>query len=176
MTGPDRRRINQQQLSWGLVPFSGISLGGTVHSGLPRPTPSDFRVSHPLAGFLPPKPSGPISCRYRSWGFPSGPFPLAEPSNPFGIGDLHDVRLNRTPQASSKRTGSALAFKALLSTRIRHLRRGGEPSRKAGALLVFRPLRVSPSLRPIAYAKDPLMRLASNPGPKSQEADCASGF
>jgi hypothetical protein len=54
---------HRQQLSWGLVPFSACSNGGPVRSGLPHPTPSDFRVLHPLAGFLPPKPSSLVSCR-----------------------------------------------------------------------------------------------------------------
>jgi hypothetical protein len=79
LTGPDCRRTSQQQLSWGSRPFSDISSGGPVTSGLPRPTPSDFRVSHPLVGLRPPEPSGLVSCRYRSWGSPSGLFPLTEP-------------------------------------------------------------------------------------------------
>jgi hypothetical protein len=87
----DCHRTSQQQLSWGLVPFSDVSSGGPVNSGLPRPTPSGSRVSRPLAGFRPPEPSGPVSCRYRSWGFPSGPLPPAEPSIPLGTGDLRDV-------------------------------------------------------------------------------------
>jgi len=46
-----------------LVPFSACSRGSPVTSGLPHPTPSDFRVSHPLAGLRLPRLSGPISCR-----------------------------------------------------------------------------------------------------------------
>jgi len=62
-TGPDHHRTSRWSLSWGLVPFSACSSGSPVHSGLPHPTPSDSRVSHPLAGFLLPKPPGLVSCR-----------------------------------------------------------------------------------------------------------------
>jgi len=61
----------------GFVPFSDIRTGGPLLSGLPHPTPSAFRVSHPLDGFLPPVPLDLVSCRYRSGVLPSGPFPLA---------------------------------------------------------------------------------------------------
>jgi hypothetical protein len=62
-TGPNHHRTSRWSLSWGLVPFSACSSGSPVHSGLPHPTPSDSRVSHPLAGFLLPKPPGLVSCR-----------------------------------------------------------------------------------------------------------------
>jgi len=62
-TGPDHHRTCRWSLSWGLVPYSACSLGSPAHSGLPHPTPSGFRVSHPLAVFLLPKPSGLVSCR-----------------------------------------------------------------------------------------------------------------
>jgi hypothetical protein len=62
-TGPDHHRTSRWSLSWGLVPFSACNSGSPVHSGLPHPTPSDFRVFHPLVGFLLPKPSGLVSCR-----------------------------------------------------------------------------------------------------------------
>jgi hypothetical protein len=41
-------------------------VGSPLGSGLPRPIRSASRVSHPLDGLLLPKPSGPISCRWRS--------------------------------------------------------------------------------------------------------------
>jgi hypothetical protein len=100
LTGPNCHRTSQQQLSWGLLPFSDISSGGPVHSGLPRPTPSDSRVSHPLAGLRPPEPSGLVSCRYRSWGSPSGPFPLAEPS--FLSKPVTFLTLNKNRSTSSE--------------------------------------------------------------------------
>jgi len=71
---------NRQPLSWGFVPYSVSGSRSPVTSGLPHPTSSDFRVSHPLAGLRLPEPSGLVSCRLRSWGSPSGLLPLAEPS------------------------------------------------------------------------------------------------
>ena len=62
-TATVRHRTSQWQLSWGLVPFSVSSRGSPVTSGLPHPTPSDFRVSHPLAGLRLPRPPGLVSCR-----------------------------------------------------------------------------------------------------------------
>ena len=100
LTGPDCHRTSQQQLSWGSFPFSDISTGSPVHSGLPRPTPSDFRVSHPLAGLRLPEPSDLVSCRYRSWGSPTGPIPLAKPL--FLSKPVTFVALNRTGSTSSK--------------------------------------------------------------------------
>ena len=63
----------------------------------------------------------------------------------------------RTSGEPKMRDGGSVAFRALLSARIRHLPVRGEPHRKAAALLVFRPLRNSPSQRLGAYATDPLM-------------------
>ena len=177
MTGPDCHRTSQQQLSWGSLPFSDISSGGPVHSGLPRPTPSDSRVSHPLAGLRPPKPSGLVSCRYRSWGSPTGPFPLAEPS--FLSKPVTFVTLNRTQSTSSEleELEPILDFKALLTARIRHPSKRGEPLRKAAALLAFGPLRESPSRRPDARAPDPLMSFTSPLAPESVRKHAAlQGF
>jgi hypothetical protein len=62
----------------------------------------------------------------------------------------------RTPSEPEMRDGGSVAFRALLSARIRHLPVRGEPHRKAAALLVLRPLRSSPSPRLGAGATDPL--------------------
>lgn len=80
-----------------------------------------FRFSQPLGAFFRFEPAGHISCRIRSWGFPSGlctPLaavrclqrrcPLAVPSPP--------VRSNRTRRCE---TDGDCAFRALLRERIR---------------------------------------------------------
>jgi len=72
---PDPTAVLRRPLFPGSVPSSDISSGGPVLSGLPHPTPSAFRVSHPPDGFLPPEPSGLVSCRCHSWGFPLRAFP-----------------------------------------------------------------------------------------------------
>jgi hypothetical protein len=75
------------------------------------------------------------------------------------------VALATARRASSEpetRENGSVAFRALLSARIRHLPMRGEPHRKAAALLVFGPRRSSPSWRPGACATDPLMSFAAS--------------
>jgi hypothetical protein len=57
-------------LSWGFFPFSAWSFENPLTSGLPHPIRSPFRVFLPLRGFLLSKPSGLVSCRWRSWDSP----------------------------------------------------------------------------------------------------------
>lgn len=64
-------------------PYSACSYEDPVHSGLPDPTPSDSRESHPLAGLRPSQPSSLISCWIRSWGRPSRLFPPPRAPIPF---------------------------------------------------------------------------------------------
>jgi hypothetical protein len=84
-----------------------------------------------------------------------------EPSDP------RDVAQAVAPQASSKRSGPIPAYRALLSARIRHPPKRGEPLRRTAALLVFRPLRESPSQQPDARAPDPLRSFTSALMPES---------
>jgi len=72
-------------------PFSTCGRRSPALSGLPHPTPSVFRDSHPPDGFLLLRPSGLISYRYALGVFPSGPFPFLEPSVPLGTGPLRGV-------------------------------------------------------------------------------------
>ena len=108
----------------GFGPLQRLSSGSPVISDLPHPTPSGSRVSHPLAVLRLPEPSGPVSCRWRSWGSPSGPFPLAEPwllSEPVTFLALAPER--RPSEKLLRHAHRSVAFKALLPARIRHFRR-----------------------------------------------------
>jgi len=101
--------------------------------------------------------------------FPPGLFPLTEPLSPFGNSDLPGVgaRLSRSdglPRRAS--LTESVAFKALLSARIRHLRKWGEPlAARPLPSWSFRPLGGSPLRRPDACAPDPLMSFAIVPDP-----------
>ena len=133
---------------------------------MPRPTPSGFRVSRPLAVLLLPEPSGLVSCRCRSRVSPSGPFPLTEPLLPLGNSDLRGVGHGENNLQANSKIGLTvrLAFKALLSVRIRHLQRWGEPySERPLPSWVSWPLGVSPLQQPAAYATDPLMSFTIGP-------------
>jgi len=66
----------------GLRPSSDINSGSPVNSGLPHPTPSAFRVSHPLDGLLPPEPAGFVSRQRHSWGFHLQGFPPSQSLQP----------------------------------------------------------------------------------------------
>lgn len=112
--------------------------------------------------------------------FPSGLFPLTEPSHPFGCGCLPDVgparshHPKRTPDRH-RRAGS-LAFKALLPVRIRHLPDRFDPNRKAAALLGFRPSRgfLPAAARRLRVGSPRELRGSLNP--KTRAARCPSGF
>jgi len=72
-----------------------------------------------------------------------------------------DLRASGEPMA---RLNGSFAFRALLSARIRHLPVRVESHRKAAALLVFGPLRSSPSRRLGACASDSPRVLRLRPG------------
>jgi hypothetical protein len=75
-----------------LCPSSALRRRGLRFPGLPHPVRSAFRISHPLDGFLPLRPSGLVSCRWRSWGSsPSELFPPTEAVPPLGGRSRHDV-------------------------------------------------------------------------------------
>jgi hypothetical protein len=70
--------------------------------GLPRPVRSAFRVSHPPDGLLPLRPSGLVSCRWRSWGSsPSELLPPTEAVSPLGDRNPPDVGSAMRGAASS---------------------------------------------------------------------------
>lgn len=108
---------------------------------MPRPPPSAFRVSHPLDGLLLPEPSGPISCRKRSWGFPFRAFPphraFVSSSDSVAFVAFASARPETRSLQTEPLPSRIRAFKALLPVRIRHLQGWGEPLSKAAALLVF---------------------------------------
>jgi len=94
--------------------------------------------------------------------FPSGLFPLAEPSFPLGSGTFLALILTHVNSGKPEiHLNENLVFKVLLSARIRHPRARGEPVTEIAALLGFCwPLGISPSCRPAAHAADPLAGLA----------------
>jgi len=111
-----------------------------------------------------------------------GFFPSQSLSSLFVRSDLPGVRVvsehGRLPRRAPIR---AAAFKALLSARIRYLRKWGEPLSKAVALLVFGPLRISPSRQPDASAgsprelrirRDDQINRETAPKPALQGLDC----
>jgi len=88
---------------------------------------------------------------------PSGPFPLAEPSDPFGSGAFLTFvpAKSHWSQCSPNRF---VAFKALLPARIRHLRKQGELPIKG---------RCPPGLLPSRdFPHDPARRLRAGPPPE----------
>jgi hypothetical protein len=126
-------------------PSSDMSYRGPVHSGLPHPTPSAFRVSHPLDGLRPRQPSGLISCQCHSWGFPLQGF---FPSQSFPALSSWFALLALRPPLLSKPKRKMLAFRAFFPARIRHLRlRGLAHIQRPLPSWVFRLRRNSPSLQ-----------------------------
>lgn len=181
MTRSDRHRTSRQPALLGFCPLQRLSNSRSpVLSGLPRPTPSVFRVSHPHDGFLPLEPTGRFSDRNALGVFPSGLLPPAEPSNPFGLGPLRGVgptgqnRLRSpTADASPSRLCSLQGF-ATVNGGVSH-------RRTAAALLVFLPSReflpaAARSLRRGSpHELHPCHEL-QNRGPKAMEQMSLQGF
>lgn len=97
-------------------PFGDINSRSPAHSGLPHPTASTFRVSHPLGGFLLPEPSGLISCQSHPWVFPSRAFPPCRAFSSFQ--SWLPSWCYKSAKESEEPTASAPTFKALLTARI----------------------------------------------------------
>jgi len=141
LTRSDRHRTSRQLALLEFCPLQRLSNSRSpVLSGLPCPTPSVFRDSHPLDGFLPPEPTGRLSDRNALGVFPSGLLPPAEPSNPLGldlphgVGSINQNRLRSpTAFASPSRLCSLQGFDTVIS--------GVSHRKTAAALLVLSPSR-----------------------------------
>jgi hypothetical protein len=174
LTRSERHRTRQQLALLGFAPLRRISPEGTVHSGLPHPTPSGSRVSHPLAVFLPSAPPAMFQARTPMGFSLQGLFPLPSLSDPLESGPLPDVGRS-DPGLRRAHHHFSPDFKALLSTKIRHFWHQGKLVPQAAALLGFDLLGVSLSTPPAAHATDSLLSFTAPcrsklfpPGPKTQ--------
>jgi hypothetical protein len=82
-----------RHLPRGLLPLQRSRQGrSTRHRACLTRLRSAYRVSHPPDGLLSPKPSGLVSCRWRSWGwYPPEPFPPNEAVTPLDARNPHAV-------------------------------------------------------------------------------------
>lgn len=127
MTGPDRHQQVGSKLSWGSVPFSVSALEARLTRGcLARHLPSSGFFTLLTVFFLQNLPA--LFHAVNAHGvLPSGLFPFAEPSNPFGFGAFLTFCSNRESHCVQCSTRQSLASKALLPTKIRYFQTQIEP-------------------------------------------------